>query len=80
MTDTYKERATMAETIIATTFTLRVPWGSWELGDGSRKGRWHHNPNLSMSAAEQRAKNEANGYECPGTDGLPLPPSPESKP
>lgn len=41
------------------------PWGSWELS-----GAWHHNPSLSMSAAEQRARNEASGYECYGTDGM----------
>ena len=45
--------------------TVRVPWGTWELG-----GAWRHNPALKMSAAEQRAANEAAGYVCPGTDGV----------
>lgn len=44
---------------------VRVPWGMWEPG-----GAWRHNPALSMSAAEQRAANEAAGYHCRGTDGV----------
>lgn len=43
---------------------VRGPLGSWTLG-----GDWHHNPRLQMSAAEQRANNEAAGYRCPGNDG-----------
>lgn len=48
---------------------VRVPWGSWALGDGKKVGRWYPNPAVQLSASEQRAQNEANGYECPGPDG-----------
>lgn len=45
----------------------RVPWGTWE-----PNGTWQHNPELSLSAAAQRAQNEANGYACHGADRVTL--------
>jgi aryl-phospho-beta-D-glucosidase BglC (GH1 family) len=48
---------------------VRAPWGWWSMNPTGKTGEWHHNPALSMTAAEQRAANEANGFECPGHDG-----------
>lgn len=48
---------------------VRVPWGSWDVAESGTVGTWRPNPRLSMTAQQQRADNEANGYECPGDNG-----------
>ena len=43
-----------------TRYTVRVPWGAWDL----KTGVWIPNHKLKMSAEEQHAANVEAGYSC----------------
>jgi hypothetical protein len=79
MTDTYKERATMAETIIATTEVPLIgrSGSDWEAVGGFRYDR---HAGWQQVAAEYANEPDVTTLYRKRDDGSPRPPSPESKP